>query len=181
MSQLHVMSVEKFDLTIAESRLVNVGDQIGNADKGDDIEVNLSDQPLLGMRVYFVRESMYIGEDFERNILIGGARSNGLLKLLRLCALLRRITLGVRLDILSIGELADVLSIIRHDGSDRDEIGLKPFYLIGEMGCPLNNIPPHVLTASMTTSFFAAPEVGWKGGEAPIPGGAFSTIAFSDP
>lgn len=149
MRQRHAISAEKFGSTIAKSRLINVGDQIGDADERDDIEIDLPDQPLLGMRVYLVRKSMYVGENSERDIIIGGTRSNGLLKLLRLFALLRRTTLSVCLDVLGIRKGVDVLGIIRHDEIDRDENGLESFYLRKETGCPLNSPCAYRLEADL--------------------------------
>lgn len=137
MRQYRTMNAEKFCSTIAESRLVNVGNQIGDADERDNIEVNLPDQPLLGMRVYLVRKSMYIGENFERDIVIGSACGTCLLKLLRHVVLVRGITLRMCLDVLSIRKDIDVLGIVRHDRQNRGENCLESFYLQRETGCPL--------------------------------------------
>jgi hypothetical protein len=122
MHQRDVKIMKNVIYTITQSCLVDVSDQIGDADKWYDVEVNLPDQSLLSMWVYVVRKSMHIGENSERDIIIGRICSKGFFELRRCISRLMKIALSVVcLDSLSIKKGATVHGGMWHDevnGSD---------------------------------------------------------------
>jgi hypothetical protein len=69
-----VIDRKELSRTIAESGLIDVCDEIGDADERHDEAIDLPNKSFFGMRVNVVGDGVDIGEDTKCDIFVGGIR-----------------------------------------------------------------------------------------------------------